>query len=78
MRSGGNIPPERSREYLPADDRRRSGVPLPDGPAEAVAITHLMVGADGGIFNFSTAPFAGSLGDKPPATPVVAVAAVPT
>ena len=38
---------------------------------------YLMVGADGGIFNFSTSPFAGSLGDKPPASPVVAVAAVP-
>jgi hypothetical protein len=38
---------------------------------------YLMVGADGGIFNFSTSPFAGSLGDKPPATPVVAVAALP-
>ena len=38
---------------------------------------YLMVGADGGIFNFSTQPFAGSLGDKPPASPVVAVAALP-
>jgi hypothetical protein len=38
---------------------------------------YLMVGADGGIFNFSTSPFAGSLGDKPPASPVVAVAALP-
>ncbi|MCA1845906.1 MAG: hypothetical protein LC792_22500, partial [Actinobacteria bacterium] len=38
---------------------------------------YLMVGADGGIFTFSNAPFAGSLGDKPPATPVVAVAALP-
>jgi protocatechuate 3,4-dioxygenase beta subunit len=37
---------------------------------------YLMVGADGGIFNFSSAPFAGSLGDKPPASPVVAVAAL--
>ena len=37
---------------------------------------YLMVGADGGIFNFSNAPFAGSLGDKPPAAPVVAVAAL--
>jgi hypothetical protein len=35
-----------------------------------------MVGADGGIFDFSTSPFAGSLGDKPPASPVVAVAAL--
>jgi hypothetical protein len=38
---------------------------------------YLMVGADGGIFNFSTLPFSGSLGDKPPATAVVAVAALP-
>ena len=38
---------------------------------------YLMVGADGGIFNFSDSPFAGSLGDKPPASPVVAVAALP-
>jgi hypothetical protein len=38
---------------------------------------YLMVGADGGIFNFSSLPFAGSLGDKPPASPVVAVAALP-
>ena len=37
---------------------------------------YLMVAADGGIFNFSTAPFAGSLGDTPPASPVVAVAAL--
>jgi len=39
---------------------------------------YLMVGADGGIFNFSTSPFAGSLGDKPPTAPVVAVAALPS
>jgi hypothetical protein len=38
---------------------------------------YLMVGADGGIFNFSTAPFSGSLGGNPPASPVVAVAALP-
>ncbi|HYH50619.1 MAG TPA: fibronectin type III domain-containing protein, partial [Acidimicrobiia bacterium] len=38
---------------------------------------YLMVGADGGIFNFSTLPFSGSLGDKPPASPVVAVATLP-
>jgi hypothetical protein len=37
---------------------------------------YLMVGADGGIFNFSSLPFSGSLGDKPPAAPVVAVAAL--
>jgi uncharacterized delta-60 repeat protein len=39
---------------------------------------YLMVGEDGGIFNFSSLPFAGSLGDKPPASPVVAVAALPS
>ena len=38
---------------------------------------YLMVGADGGIFNFSKLPFSGSLGDKPPTSPVVAVAALP-
>jgi hypothetical protein len=38
---------------------------------------YLMVGSDGGIFNFSSAAFVGSLGDKPPAAPVVAVAALP-
>jgi hypothetical protein len=37
---------------------------------------YLMVGADGGIFNFSNLPFAGSLGARPPAAPVVAVAAL--
>jgi len=34
-------------------------------------------GADGGIFNFSALPFAGSLGTHPPASPMVAVAALP-
>ena len=38
---------------------------------------YLMVGADGGIFNFSTSPFAGSLGDRPPTSPMVAIAALP-
>ena len=38
---------------------------------------YLMVGADGGIFNFSSAPFSGSLGGNPPTSPVVAVAALP-
>ena len=38
---------------------------------------YLMVGADGGIFNFSSLPFSGSLGDRPPSSPVVAVAALP-
>ena len=36
---------------------------------------YLMVGEDGGIFNFSDSPFAGSLGDHPPAHPIVSVAA---
>ena len=37
---------------------------------------YLMVGQDGGIFNFSNQPFLGSLGDKPPANPIVSVAAL--
>jgi hypothetical protein len=36
---------------------------------------YLMVGADGGIFNFSHSPFAGSLGDNPPVRPIVSVSA---
>jgi hypothetical protein len=43
-------------------------VPFGDG--------YLMVAEDGGIFNFSSSPFLGSLGDHPPATPVTAVAAL--
>ena len=35
---------------------------------------YLMVASDGGIFNFSSKAFAGSLGDNPPADPIVAVA----
>ncbi|HEY3239022.1 MAG TPA: glycosyl hydrolase, partial [Acidimicrobiia bacterium] len=35
---------------------------------------YLMVAEDGGIFNFSDQPFAGSLGNTPPANPIVAVA----
>ncbi len=35
---------------------------------------YLMVGEDGGIFNFSDQPFSGSLGDRPPARPIVSVA----
>ena len=30
-----------------------------------------MVAADGGIFSFSDRPFVGSLGDHPPAKPIV-------
>jgi type VII secretion-associated serine protease mycosin len=37
---------------------------------------YLMVGADGGIFNFSSKPFYGSLGSRPPAVPIVSVAAI--
>ncbi len=36
---------------------------------------YLMVGEDGGIFDFSSTPFLGSLGDNPPANPIVSVAA---
>ncbi|MEM9035045.1 MAG: hypothetical protein AAGA99_05225 [Actinomycetota bacterium] len=36
---------------------------------------YLMVGADGGVFNFSDLPFDGSLGDNPPTVPVVAITA---
>jgi hypothetical protein len=43
-------------------------VPFGDG--------YLMVGEDGGIFNFSNKPFAGSLGASPPSRPIVAVAAL--
>jgi hypothetical protein len=38
---------------------------------------YLMVGEDGGIFDFSSSSFLGSLGANPPARPVVSVAAVP-
>jgi hypothetical protein len=37
---------------------------------------YLMVGEDGGIFNFSDRPFSGSLGDRPPARPITSVAAL--
>ncbi len=37
---------------------------------------YLMVGEDGGIFDFSTKPFLGSLGGNPPAHPIVSVAAL--
>jgi myo-inositol-hexaphosphate 3-phosphohydrolase len=35
---------------------------------------YLMVGEDGGIFNYSKKPFSGSLGDNPPAKPITSVA----
>ncbi|HVW33984.1 MAG TPA: hypothetical protein VHL53_15725 [Acidimicrobiia bacterium] len=37
---------------------------------------YLMVASDGGIFSFGDVPFHGSLGNTPPASPVVAVAAI--
>jgi len=37
---------------------------------------YLMVGEDGGIFDFSDSPFLGSLGANPPARPIVSVAAL--
>jgi hypothetical protein len=37
---------------------------------------YLMVGEDGGIFNFSDKQFLGSLGNTPPARPIVSVAAL--
>ena len=37
---------------------------------------YVMVGEDGGIFAFSDRPFTGSLGAKPPASPIVSVAAL--
>jgi hypothetical protein len=37
---------------------------------------YVMVGEDGGVFNFSDRPFSGSLGAHPPARPVVAIAAM--
>jgi hypothetical protein len=36
-----------------------------------------MVGADGGIFDFSSARFLGSLGANPPSRPITSVAALP-
>ena len=32
-----------------------------------------MVATDGGVFDFSNAPFAGSLGAHPPAQPIVSI-----
>ncbi|MGH9037542.1 MAG: hypothetical protein ACRD0O_17435, partial [Acidimicrobiia bacterium] len=37
---------------------------------------YLMLGSDGGAFNFSDGLFQGSLGDRPPAAPIVSVAVV--
>jgi sugar lactone lactonase YvrE len=38
---------------------------------------YLMVAEDGGIFAFGDAPFHGSLGDRPPASRITSVAAIP-
>ena len=37
---------------------------------------YLMVAEDGGVFNFSDRPFSGSLGNNPPANPIVSIAAL--
>jgi hypothetical protein len=37
---------------------------------------YVMVGEDGGVFNFSDRPFSGSLAGRPPAARIVAVAAL--
>ena len=37
---------------------------------------YMMVGEDGGIFNFSDKLFVGSLGASPPARPIVSVSAL--
>ena len=39
---------------------------------------YLMVASDGGVFNFSNKAFVGSLGDHPPAAPIVGIAAFVT
>jgi hypothetical protein len=36
---------------------------------------YLMVASDGGIFDLSDTPFAGSLASDPPAAPIIGVAA---
>lgn len=37
---------------------------------------YLMVAQDGGVFNYSNRPFSGSLGNNPPANPIVSIAAL--
>jgi hypothetical protein len=37
---------------------------------------YLMVASDGGIFDFSSSPFLGSLGANPPNVPITSVAAL--
>ena len=53
-----------------------AGRPL-NAPVTAMVASgdgYLMVAADGGVFDFSDQPFAGSLGLTPPDHPVVSVA----
>ena len=38
---------------------------------------YTLVGSDGGVFTFGDAPFYGSLGGRPPATPVVDLSPAP-
>ena len=44
---------------------------------EAYGDGYLLLGTDGGVFNFSDRDFAGSLGSNPPSSPVIAVQPVP-
>jgi hypothetical protein len=37
---------------------------------------YLMVAEDGGVFVFGDKPFSGSLGNKPPANPIVSITAL--
>jgi hypothetical protein len=37
---------------------------------------YLLVARDGGVFAFSDRPFTGSLGARPPASPIISVAAL--
>lgn len=46
----------------------------PSAPFVRYGNGYLMVGEDGGIFNFSDRQFAGSLGSNPPPVPIVSVA----
>jgi hypothetical protein len=39
---------------------------------------YLMVASDGGVFDFSDKPFAGSLGGVPPAAPIIGITAFTT
>jgi hypothetical protein len=50
--------------------------PISGMVASPTGAGYLMVASDGGIFSFGDVPFHGSLGSNPPASPVVAVAAI--